>query len=136
MITKDTSIRKSWKNGRTKFMRLPEAVAQRSSVKKVFLKISQNSPENTCTRVLQNTSGGCFWFTRKLMSTNPALVTWVYDDTTKLQNCKSHIYWTETNVEKIHWFCIRGKILTHIQEVWHAPIDWLRVIMKVGSKVF
>ena len=29
----------------------PEAVARRGSVKKVFLKISQNSQENTCTRV-------------------------------------------------------------------------------------
>ena len=29
-----------------------EAVAQRSSVKKVFLEISQNSQENTCARVL------------------------------------------------------------------------------------
>ena len=29
----------------------PEAVARRCSVKKVFLKISQNSQENTCTRV-------------------------------------------------------------------------------------
>ena len=29
---------------------LSEAVAQRCSVKKVFLKISQNSQENTCTR--------------------------------------------------------------------------------------
>ena len=29
---------------------LPEAVAQRCSVKKVFLKISQNSPENICAR--------------------------------------------------------------------------------------
>ena len=28
----------------------PEAVAQRGSVKKVFLKSSQNSPENTCVR--------------------------------------------------------------------------------------
>ena len=28
-----------------------EAVAWRCSVKKVFLKISQNSQENTCTRV-------------------------------------------------------------------------------------
>ena len=30
---------------------LLEAVAQRCSLKKVFLKISQNSQENTCTRV-------------------------------------------------------------------------------------
>ena len=39
-----------------------EAVAQRWSVKKVFLKISQNSQENTCPRVsfLWYTSGGCF----------------------------------------------------------------------------
>ena len=29
----------------------PEAVAQRCSVKKVFLEISQNSQENTCARV-------------------------------------------------------------------------------------
>ena len=29
----------------------PEAVVQRCSVKKVFLKISQNSQENVCTRV-------------------------------------------------------------------------------------
>ena len=28
----------------------PEAVAQGCSVKKVFLEISQNSPENTCAR--------------------------------------------------------------------------------------
>ena len=30
---------------------LPEAVARRCSVKKVFLEISQNSQENTCARV-------------------------------------------------------------------------------------
>ena len=30
---------------------ITETVAQRCSVKKVFLKISQNSQENTCTRV-------------------------------------------------------------------------------------
>ena len=29
----------------------PEAVAQRCSVKKVFLKVSQNSQETTCFRV-------------------------------------------------------------------------------------
>ena len=65
----------------------PEAVVQRCSAKKVFLKISQNSQENTCARIsflikfrpatllekrlwhswflrtpfLQNTSGGCFY---------------------------------------------------------------------------
>ena len=32
-------------------MRKAEAVARRSSVKKVFLEISQNSQENTCDRV-------------------------------------------------------------------------------------
>ena len=31
--------------------KLSEAVAQRCSVKKVFLEISQNSKENTCARV-------------------------------------------------------------------------------------
>ena len=30
---------------------LTEAVVQRCSIKKVFLKISQNSQENTCARV-------------------------------------------------------------------------------------
>ena len=30
---------------------MPEAIARRSSVKKVFLKIFQNSQENTCARV-------------------------------------------------------------------------------------
>ena len=34
------------------FSKWTEAVAQRSSVKKVFLEISQNSQENTCTRVI------------------------------------------------------------------------------------
>ena len=33
---------------------IPEAVAPRCSVKKVLLKISQNSQENTCTRVSFN----------------------------------------------------------------------------------
>ena len=33
-----------------KFLIFSEAVAQRCSVKKVFLEISQNSQENTCTR--------------------------------------------------------------------------------------
>ena len=33
------------------FQPFPEAVAQRRSVEKVFLKISQNSQENTCARV-------------------------------------------------------------------------------------
>ena len=37
-----------FKNGFTNL----EAVAWRCSVKKLFLKISQNSQENTCTRVL------------------------------------------------------------------------------------
>ena len=41
-----------------------EAVAQRCSVKKVFLKISQNSQENICARVphlfIKSTSGGYF----------------------------------------------------------------------------
>ena len=38
-----------------------EAVAQRCSVKKVFLKISQNSQEDICARVCwPNTSGGYF----------------------------------------------------------------------------
>ena len=32
-------------------MQLKEAVAQRYSVKKLFLEISQNSQENTCARV-------------------------------------------------------------------------------------
>ena len=32
-------------------LRKTEAVAQRCSVKKVFLEISQNSQENTCARV-------------------------------------------------------------------------------------
>ena len=34
-----------------RFCLLPEAVARRCSVKKVFLEVSQNSPEKTCTRV-------------------------------------------------------------------------------------
>ena len=34
-----------------KFLKSIETVAQRCSVKKVFLEISQNSPENTCARV-------------------------------------------------------------------------------------
>ena len=59
-------------------LRRSDAVAQRCSVKNVFLEILQNSQENTCTRVsfliklhalrnfqehlfLQYTSGGCFW---------------------------------------------------------------------------
>ena len=33
------------------FILSPEAVVQRCSVKKVFLKISQNSQENTCAKV-------------------------------------------------------------------------------------
>ena len=44
---------------------LSEAVAQRCSVKQVFLEISQNSQENICARVsflgLAGLSGGCFW---------------------------------------------------------------------------
>ena len=32
-------------------VKLTEAVAQRCSIKKVFLEISQNSQENTCARV-------------------------------------------------------------------------------------
>ena len=34
-----------------KFLKSIETAAQRCSVKKVFLEISQNSPENTCARV-------------------------------------------------------------------------------------
>ena len=39
-----------------------EAVAQRFSVKNMFLEISQKSQESTCASVflLQSTSGGCF----------------------------------------------------------------------------
>ena len=36
----------------------PEAVVRRCSVKKVFLKISQNSQENTCARVFFNKGAG------------------------------------------------------------------------------
>ena len=36
----------------------PEAFVQRFSVKKVFLKISQNSQENTCARVFFNKVAG------------------------------------------------------------------------------
>ena len=45
---------------------LTDAVVQKCSIKKLFLKISQNSLENTCATdflghlFLQNTSGGCF----------------------------------------------------------------------------
>ena len=35
----------------TTYIRMSEAVARRSTVKKVFLKMSQNSQENTCARV-------------------------------------------------------------------------------------
>ena len=48
-----------------------EAVAQRCSVKKMLLKISQNSQENTCARVsflikLQASAAGAFlWILRK-----------------------------------------------------------------------
>ena len=59
-------------------MIITDAVAERCSVKKVFLEISQNSQENTCAslffkketlaqvfscefcEISQNTSGGCF----------------------------------------------------------------------------
>ena len=34
--------------------KLPKSVARRCSVKKVFLKISQNSQENTCARAFFN----------------------------------------------------------------------------------
>ena len=34
-----------------KYLLGPEAVAQRCSVKKMFLELSQNSQENTCARV-------------------------------------------------------------------------------------
>ena len=71
------SIFKAW---------LLEAVAQSCSVKKVFLRISQNSQENTCARLsgtgvflwilrkfsrtpfLQNTSGGCFYLVKALIT--------------------------------------------------------------------
>ena len=43
----DMKYRSEFKHGFTN----PETVARRCSVKKVFLKISQNSQENTCTRV-------------------------------------------------------------------------------------
>ena len=33
---------------------MSEAVAQRHSIKKVFLEISQNSQENTCARIFFN----------------------------------------------------------------------------------
>ena len=42
----------------------PEAVAQRCSVKKVFLEIAQNSQENTCARVsflIKLQASGVFW---------------------------------------------------------------------------
>ena len=37
---------------------MAEAVAQRCSVKKVFLEISQNSQENACARVFFNEVAG------------------------------------------------------------------------------
>ena len=50
-----------------------EAVAQRFSVKQLFLEISQNSQEKTCARVsyliklfFKNTSGDCFWNERHI----------------------------------------------------------------------
>ena len=45
-------------------LRWTEGVAQRCSVKKVFLEISQNSQENTCARVsflIKLQTWGCFW---------------------------------------------------------------------------
>ena len=42
-----------WENfSQLKFFRNAEAVAQRCTVEKMFLEISQNSQENTCTKVL------------------------------------------------------------------------------------
>ena len=41
-----------WENfSQLKFFRNAEAVAQRCTVEKMFLEISQNSQENTCTKV-------------------------------------------------------------------------------------
>ena len=39
-----------------------EVVVQRRSVKKMLLKISQNSQENTCARVFFNKLQGCLIF--------------------------------------------------------------------------
>ena len=47
-----TNFSKFYSNSKFAFVIIgAEAVAQRCSVKKVFLKISQNSQENTCARV-------------------------------------------------------------------------------------
>ena len=56
-----------------------EGVARRCSVKNLFLKISQNSQENTCARVsflikrhflIKNTSCGCLWIMVWLIKIN------------------------------------------------------------------
>ena len=56
---------------------MPEAVGRKCSVKRLLLKISQNSQEST--GVLQNTSGGCICYARHL------------DLTFSIANPKSHI---------------------------------------------
>ena len=43
--------KKIWRNAQALKSKKAEAVAQRCSVKKVFLEISQNSQENTCAKV-------------------------------------------------------------------------------------
>ena len=71
--------------------RFTEAVAQRCSVKKMFLEISQNSQENTCARVsllikmqaLQSTSGGCFWIYQGIVLRETYLSFWLLTTLTK-----------------------------------------------------
>ena len=50
---------------------MSEAVAQRCSVKKVFLEISQNSQENTCARVsflIKLQDSGCNFIEKKTLA--------------------------------------------------------------------
>ena len=50
-MNKSYSVWKEKRGKETVRSNRPEVVVQRCSVKKVFLKISQNSQENTCARV-------------------------------------------------------------------------------------
>ena len=66
-----------------------EAFARRYSVKNVFLKISQNSPENTCARVS---------FLINLQSSPPVAAS----DTSPIsRSISACIYWTTDNAEQV-----------------------------------
>ena len=101
----------------------PEAVARRCSVKKVFLEISQNSPENTCARVslflIKLQTGG---FSKNAFSYRRPLVA-----------ASEYLYMVSVNtvtkdIELDHIHKIRKDLWLWLD--WTVPLRLLRIIFR------